>query len=174
MVLIPKTHTILSSLKISEGCSLCVTKFMNTCSCTIHFKIINVCYKVLVISLYMHAHACWWIVPILSRNSALLNSILVNNVGMNNASYNTQFLHTYNFIKYLSHTNNFSDRKSLFKPPNQLLELMLWSLHSIKHKVIMLPSCYSRDSKGPSLTWDSSTCPIVILSKFVRGSYMSS
>lgn len=49
------------------------------------------------------------------------------------------------------------------------MELMLWSLHSIKHKVITLPSCYSRDSKGPSLT-----CPIIILNKSIAGSHMSS
>ena len=48
VVLIPETHTILPSLKINDGwIFLNDTKFINTCSFTIHYKKFNACPKTL-------------------------------------------------------------------------------------------------------------------------------
>ena len=52
VVLIPQTRTTLQDLQIGEGWFfiylLSCTKFTNTCSFTIHFKIISACSKVFV------------------------------------------------------------------------------------------------------------------------------
>ena len=67
VLLIPTTHTIFSSLKISEGLIFVLNdnNFMNTCSFTIHFKKISTCSKVFVE---------WFKILYAKVNSARMNS----------------------------------------------------------------------------------------------------